>query len=121
LELPLQITFHGIGRPDAIATRVRARAQKLETLFDSIKSCRVAIEARRPGHAKVHQFYVRVEVAVPGEQLVVTRGADEHQPHTDVNIALRDAFDGMRRRLENYSRLLHVEVRQHQLTGGREQ
>lgn len=31
MELPLQITFHGLRHSDAIAANVRARAQKLVT------------------------------------------------------------------------------------------
>ena len=111
MELPLQITFHSVERSDAIAAKVRERAQKLERFFDSIQSCRVAIEAPHRHHTKGNQFRVRVEVSVPGQQLVVTRGGDERETYTDVYIAVRDAFDVMTRQLEDYTTVLRGELK----------
>lgn len=118
MELPLQITFHQLERSEAITENVRERAQKLEKYFDSIQSCRVAIEAPHHHHAKGNQYRVRIEVAVPGQQLVVTRGADGQQSHEDVYVAIRDAFDAMRRRLEDYSDVLRGDVKVHRGSAG---
>lgn len=107
MELSLQITFHGLKQSDSISARVLERAQKLEKYFDSIQSCRVAIEAPHNRHLKGNQFRVRIEVLVPGQQLVVTRGHDEDRAYTDLYVTLRDAFDAMQRQLESYSARLH--------------
>ena len=114
MELPLQITFHRLERSDAIAAKVGERAQKLGKYFDGIQSCRVAIEAPHHHRAKGNQFRVRVEVSVPGQQLVVTRGPGEDGSYTDVYVAIRDAFDAMRRQLEDYTAVLRGEVKLHQ-------
>jgi len=106
MELPLQITFHGVAPLAAVAEGVRARAQGLERFFDSIQSCRVAIEVPHRHHAAGNQYRVRVQVAVPGQELVVTRGGDDKAAYSDVHVALRDAFDAMRRRLESYAEVL---------------
>ena len=45
------------------------------------------------------QFSVHIGVRVPGGEIAVTREHDE-----DVHVALRDAFDAARRRLEDYVR-----------------
>jgi ribosomal subunit interface protein len=111
MELPLQITFHSVEQSDAISAKVRERAEKLDKFFDSINSCRVAIEAPHHHHAKGNRFRVRVEVSVPGQQLVVTRGGDERETYTDVYIAIRDAFDVMTRQLEDYSTVLRGELK----------
>lgn len=114
MELPLQITFHRLERSDAIAAKAGERAQKLVKYFDGIQSCRVAIEVPHHHHAKGNQFRVRVEVSVPGQQLVVTRGPGEDGSYTDVYVAIRDAFDAMRRQLEDYTAVLRGEVKLHQ-------
>ena len=111
MELPLQITFHSLDRSDAIALKVRQRARKLETFFDRILSCRVAIEAPHHHRLRGNEYRVRVEVAVPGHQLVVTRGADGQRAYSDVYIAIRDAFDVMRRQLEEHSTVLRGDGR----------
>ena len=106
MELPLQITFHSLQGSDAIAAQVRSRARKLEKFFDRIHFCRVAIEAPHHRHAKGNEYRVRIEVSVPGQQLVVTRGPGDHRVYTDLYVAIRDAFDAMRRQLEDYTDLL---------------
>ena len=117
MELPLQVTFHHVARSDAITEKVRQRAQSLERFFDTIQSCRVVIEAPHRHHEKGNQYHVRIEVSVPGQQLVVTSGADEHHAQTDVYVAIRDAFDAMRRRLEDYAAVLRGNVKAHAGSG----
>ena len=111
MELPLQITFHSLQRSDAIAGHVRNRARKLEKFFDRIHFCRVAIEAPHHHRTKGNEYRVRVEVSVPGQQLVVTRGDGDHGAYGDVYAAIRDAFDAMRRQLEDYAALLRHNAR----------
>jgi len=43
-ENPLQITFRDIERSDALETHIREKAEKLETFFEPIMSCRVVVE-----------------------------------------------------------------------------
>jgi len=41
MELPLQIAFRHMDSSDAVAARIRERAEELERFFDRIMSCRV--------------------------------------------------------------------------------
>ena len=113
MELPLQITFHRPERSDAIATNVRARrsSRSISTGFNRAASRSKRRTATTP---EATSSASRVEVPVPGQQLVVTRGPDEHRSYTDVYVAIRDAFDAMRGQLEDYSAVLHGNVKLHQ-------
>ncbi|MGZ5091090.1 MAG: HPF/RaiA family ribosome-associated protein [Burkholderiales bacterium] len=111
MQLPLQITFHGMDYSEAVAEKVRGRAQKLEKYFNGIVSCRVAIERPHHHHGTGNQYRVRVEVGVPGEKLVANREPDPHHAYTDVYVAIRDAFDAVRRQLEDYGRELRGHVK----------
>jgi hypothetical protein len=51
---------------------------------------------------------VRVHVTLPGHELTVDR-----VQHEDAYVALRDAFDGMRRRIEDQVRVTRGDVKQH--------
>ena len=53
-------------------------------------------------------FNVRVDIGVPGSEIVVNR--DQHE---DVYVALRDAFDAARRQLEDHGRRLRRETKTH--------
>ena len=119
MELPLQITFHGLEPSEAIADKVRSSARKLERFFDSIQSCHVAIEAPHHHHAQGNHYRVRIEVSVPRRHvLVVTRDPDADRSHVDVHVAVRDAFEAMRRQLADYTDVLRREVKPHAGTAG---
>jgi ribosome-associated translation inhibitor RaiA len=94
MELPLQITWRGLGRSPAIESAILERARKLEHFHRRIVSCRVVIE--QTDHHKRHgrQFAVRLDVRVPGAEVAIDYEHDE-----DVYIALRDAFADARRKL----------------------
>jgi ribosomal subunit interface protein len=108
MEIPLQISLHGIEHSDALYNAIREKAEKLERYYDHIMSCRVVLElaGRHKRHGK--QFSVRVDLKVPGGELAVTREHDE-----DVQVAIRDAFDAARRQLEDYARGQRGDVKRH--------
>jgi ribosomal subunit interface protein len=108
MEIPLQISLHGIEHSNALYNAIREKADKLERYYDHIMSCRVVLElaGRHKRHGK--QFSVRIDLKVPGGELVVTREHDE-----DLQIALREAFDAARRQLEDYARGQRGDVKRH--------
>lgn len=108
MQIPLQISLHGIAHSDALYSAIRERAEKLERYYDRIVSCRVVLElgARRQRSGK--QYAVRIDLKVPGGELAVTREHDE-----DIQVAIRDAFDAARRRLEDYARERRGDVKRH--------
>ena len=109
MQIPAQITFHGLDKSDAVETRVREKIAKLEQFFDRITTCRVVIERHHSSSShlvtKDQPFHVSIIVEVPGEELVVRRdpkSPDALKDHKDINIAVRDAFDVMQRQLKDY-------------------
>src|SRR6516164_3058957 len=73
MELPLQITFRHMDTSDAVAARIRERAEELERFFDRIVSCRVVVECRHPRRQQGNLYRVRVDLKVPGGEIVVGR------------------------------------------------
>lgn len=108
MKTPLQITYRGIEHSDALETHIREKAEKLETFFQPIMSCRVVVEIPHQHKHQGKTFNVRVDVGVPGSEIVVNR--DNHE---DVYVALRDAFDATKRQLDDYSRRLRRETKAH--------
>ena len=108
MKTPLQITFRDIEHSDTIEAHIREKAEKLETFFEPLMSCRVVVEMP---HQHKHQgrfFNVRIDIGVPGSEIVVNR--DRHE---DVYVALRDAFDAAKRQIDGYSRRLRRETKSH--------
>lgn len=109
MQIPLQITIRGIEHSDALETHIRDKAEKLDEFFDRIMSCRVVVEVPHKHHNQGKQFNVRIDVGVPGSEIVVNRDHAE-----DVYVALRDAFDAAKRQLEDYARKIRGDVKTHQ-------
>jgi cold shock CspA family protein/ribosome-associated translation inhibitor RaiA len=113
MQIPLQVTFRNVERSEVIEEDVRQHALKLEEFFDRITSCRVVIEEPHHHHHKGNLYHVRVLVSVPHRELLVDREPAEHHAHEDAHVTIRDAFDAMRRQVEDYVRELRGDVKDH--------
>jgi ribosomal subunit interface protein len=115
MDIPLQISFRNMDRSETVEAKVRERATRLETYFNHISSCRVVIEAPERRRRKGKLYHVRVEIGVPGTELVANRHPKNKHAHEDVYVAVRDAFDAARRQLEDYGRKLSGKVKAHEV------
>lgn len=100
----LQITFRALPKSDAIEATVREKALKLEALYDKISHCRVMIESPHRHHHKGKQYHVRIDLSVPGQELVVNHDPGRYESHEDAYVAVRDAFLVAGRQLREYTR-----------------
>lgn len=96
MKLPLQISFHGMEPSEALEAAAAKKAHKLAEFFADIMSCRVVIEQQQKHQHQGRPFAVRINLSLPGHELCVNRVQDE-----DAYVALRDAFDDMKRQLED--------------------
>jgi len=113
MDIPLQVSFRNMDRSEAVEARVREKAEKLEKYFDHLTSCRVVVEAPERRHHKGKLFHVRIELGVPGKDLIVNRHPKDKHAHEDVYVAIRDAFQAARRQLEDHGRKLDGKVKTH--------
>ena len=97
----------------SLEARVRDRAHKLERAYRHLIGCRVVIEAPSRSHIKGGLFSVNIDLVVPGAELVINRGSSDHS-HEDAFVAIRDAFDAARRRLEDFARRRRGDVKLHE-------
>jgi len=99
MKLPVNIQFHGLEPSDAMESSAREHARELDSLAPDIMACRVSIDLAHKHKHQGRQFGVRIDLTLPGHELVVN-----HVQHEDAHIALRDAFEKMKRQLEDVVR-----------------
>ena len=99
--MSLQITFRHMDPSPAIEARIRGRAEELVQFYDRITSCRVVVECRHRRHQQGKLFSVSIDLTIPGREIVVGRDPGANHAHEDAHVAVRDAFDALRRRLED--------------------
>ena len=110
MQVPVQISFHGLDSSEAVETRIREKVAKLETYFDRITGCRIVVERHhRNPHASANRqpYHISIVLDVPGDELVVKRDPKREESlkdHEDIQVALRDAFAAMERQLKDYVR-----------------
>jgi ribosomal subunit interface protein len=118
-KVQTQVTFRDVPVSDAVAAAAEKHAGKLTQHFDRINNCRVVVGLPHRSHHQQGAVYsVRVDVTVPGEEIVINREHRFDHAHEDVYVALHHAFDAMRRRLDDHSRRMRGEVKVHRSTKG---
>ena len=115
MKQPLQINFRDIPPSDAVEDRVREKAVSLDKFYDQIMACSVMIEAPHGHHHKGNLYHVRIDLTVPNGEIVVNRDPKENHAHEDVYVAIRDAFDAARRKLQDYARKQRGDVKSHEV------
>lgn len=138
MQISLQITFRNMPPSEVIETNIREKATKLDSFYNRIMSCRVIVEAPHRHHHKGKAYHVRIDLTVPGGELVINRAPkrlntvklrqalasetdfteshelSKHAAHADVYVAIRDAFNAAGRKLQDYARRQSGAVKLHE-------
>lgn len=114
MTVPIQITWRHIDKSDAIEKAIREKAEKLGHYCGNIQNCRVMVEAPHTHKHKGKLYHVRLDITVPGNEIVVKRDPAAHGSHEDIYVVIRDAFDAARRQLQDYARIRRGDVKTHQ-------
>lgn len=105
MDQPLEIAFHNLQPSPSVEAELRQRVDKLERRFGRLIGCRVSVEKLHNQHRTGNLFEVHVSLAVPGQELVVSRQphkAKERYANPDIRTSIRDAFDAAERQLEAF-------------------
>src|SRR5262249_3692971 len=99
-----------------------------------IIGCRVMAEILHRRHQRGKRFHIRINLTVPGEELVVNHEPSLHgvaqqtqsekhkkeqevaAPHKDIYVAIRDAFKAARRQLQDFAQKQNGTVKHHEPT-----
>lgn len=132
--IPTQITFRGLAPNEALESEIRERVSWLEQFYAGIVRCRVLVEVPHRHRHDGRHFHVRIETTVPGGPPIVVshepslhgrlkdveddahRKDDEIESvHRYARVAVREAFDATRRRLEDFAREQRGTVKAHEV------
>ena len=113
MQIPLQITLRDMPASAALEDHIREKAAKLERFYPPLMGCRVVVELPHKHKHKGKQFNVRIDLTVPGGEIVIN-----HDQSEDVYVALRDAFEAAKRKLEDYGRRQRGDVKTHENQSG---
>jgi cold shock CspA family protein len=132
--IPIQVTFRGVPPSDALESDVGERVAWLEQFHPGVIRCRVLVEQPHRHRHDGRHFHVRIELTVPGgPPIVVSHERSLHGRLKDIEkeahhkadeiegveryaaVAVRQAFDAARRRLEDFAREQRGTVKTHEV------
>ena len=131
MKWSLQIAYRNVMPSATIEEWIRREAEKLDTFYHHIVACRVAIHVPHRHHRKGSLYYIRIDLQVPGGEIVVNRepaldlearvldypAAAKHlelnPTMKNLHLAIKSAFRIASRRLQDYARRQRGEVKQH--------
>lgn len=100
MQLPVEVSYRGLQKSEAIEALVREKAARLDKFCDHINRCDVAIEQPNHNHKKGNPFRVRIDVTVaPGHELVAEDSETADDSYEPLAKAVHDAFKTMERQL----------------------
>jgi cold shock CspA family protein len=87
---------------------IRDKASKLDRIYDRIISCRVKVDIPHRSQRSGLMYNVRIDITVPGGELIVKREPDE-----DLHAAIVNSFETAQRRLKEHAEKQRGEVKTH--------
>lgn len=107
------VSFDGVPIDEAARDAAMAHIHELDHLCRDITGCHVVLSQphRHPEHGRL--WSVRVDLVVPGLDIIVNRTHQRDHAHEDPLRALRDAFAAARRRLEEHLQERRGDVKAH--------
>jgi len=122
VQVPVDIRFRHVEPSDALEATIRERVASLERFSERITACHVTVDhlggKRTPGRTHHRQgggahYRVSIRLTVPGAELFVGRAPEAHANFEDPYAAVNEAFDAMRRQLQDVERTVRQDVKHH--------
>ncbi len=101
MQIEPRVSFRNMDHNDRVEAHVLEKIAELEQFHPRIVGCQVVVDAPHRQHQTGTLYNIRIDVSVPGQDIVITREAGKNHAHEDINVAIRDAFDAARRKLED--------------------
>ena len=114
MQAPVQVQFKNMEPSEALEAAIKKWTDKLDRAYPDIMTCRVSIEA--PTRKKLHGglYHTRIDIKLPGREVVVNRKPDLHHSYTDAYVSIRDAFKNAQRQLEETVKRVQGKVKIHE-------
>lgn len=117
MQVPIKVVYRGLlpQYKEGIEGEVRLLAGKLDKFHPGIISCRIVVEMPHKRHHDGNLFRATITLNVPDKQIVVSREHPVSQINENIYVAVRYAFDGAIRQLEEYDLIKSRDVKGHDL------
>ncbi len=111
MDRPFELVFRNMESSPALEASVRGQVKKLEKIYQHIIGCSVTIELQNHTHHTGDIPDVRIDIQVPGRDLVVNH---RHSRGSDALTSIHHAFEAAAFQLREYKARKKGHIKQHQ-------
>ena len=105
------VVFRDVDVSAALQEDIVRHAAKLEQFAPRILACHVSVSRAEHRHHHGNRYIVRARVTIPDAELQAGQTRSLNRAHEDPHRAVTDAFDALRRQLEDFVRKQRDEYR----------
>lgn len=98
MKVPLEISSRNVDLSGEMEGLIQEKADKLNNFHDGIISCRIMVEVPHRSQRKGVFYNVRIDLSVPGGDVIVKR-----EPGEDLYVSICNAFDVAERQLKEFA------------------
>lgn len=114
MDEPLEITYRGVQKSEAIENLVHRQMSRLERVGQHIVSASVAIEQPHQHQRTGSKYRVRIRLLIPPRhEIAVEHKSTEGDLHEPLPKVIRETFEAARRQVQELRERLRGEVKSH--------
>lgn len=113
MQRPPNITWRNVEHGPLEEEDVLKYIERLDQVHPNITGVDVMVEQPHGRHEQGNLYRVRVDVHLPGDQVLVKRNPPKNQAREDLHVAIRDAFKAARHSLNERAAVKRHETKPH--------
>jgi cold shock CspA family protein len=115
MQTPAQIELEGVVATPELQASIDQHIAELESRFGRLTAGRVVVRGPGDRHRTGGQYQVSIRLALPdGREVNIVRTPKQDERYADLTFAVDNAFKRARRRLQDQSRLMQGQTKQHE-------
>jgi cold shock CspA family protein/ribosome-associated translation inhibitor RaiA len=109
----LEVNYRNVDKTPQLESLIEEKLAKLQEVCSDLISCRVSLEKPQQHQRVGNPHRVRLDLKVPGREIVTVRESTEGDMHDPLPKVIREAFTAARRQLKEYMSRKQGEVKVH--------
>jgi cold shock CspA family protein len=115
MQTPAQIEFEGVVGTPELQASIDQHIAELESRFGRLTAGRVVVRGPGDHHRTGGLYQVSIRLALPdGREVSIGRTPKQDERYADLTFAVDNAFKRARRRLQDQSRQMQGQIKQHE-------
>lgn len=105
MSIETTVAFQGMSPSPALREDIQRHAARLARFAPRLQACDVTVRRNENRHRQGNHYLVRIRLTMPGRVFEAGDVALPDRRHEDPYLAAHDAFEAMRRQLEDHVRI----------------